>query len=170
MINLYAETDLNERVTVRIAELPDANTCFKFHKAIYDYHQEHVNFKLEPLGNLMGKIQADMKSGRTKTVIASSKLGSLKEDVGMIEIRIDRMATPVTAYITAVWVDEKSRGKGIASIMLSVVEAMAKKDGADIVSLNVFDFNTEAAKLYEKKGYKQVNRDRSYRTTYEKKL
>lgn len=35
MINLYAETDLNERVTVRIAELPDANTCFKFHKAIY---------------------------------------------------------------------------------------------------------------------------------------
>ena len=23
MINLYAETDLNERVTVRIAELPD---------------------------------------------------------------------------------------------------------------------------------------------------
>lgn len=55
MINLYAETDLNERVTVRIAELPDANICFKFHKAIYDYHQEHVNFKLEPLGNLMGK-------------------------------------------------------------------------------------------------------------------
>ena len=54
--------------------------------------------------------------------------------------------------------------------MLSVVEAMAKKDGADIVSLNVFDFNTEAAKLYEKKGYKQVKRDRSYRTTYEKKL
>ena len=35
MINLYAETDLNERVTVRIAELPDTNTCFKFHTFIF---------------------------------------------------------------------------------------------------------------------------------------
>ena len=53
MINLYAETDMNEKVMIRIAELPDVKTCFKFHKAIYKYHQDNVDFKLEDEDNLL---------------------------------------------------------------------------------------------------------------------
>ena len=144
MINLYAETDMNEKIMTRIAEFQDRGTCYKFHKEMYEHHQANVDFKLEPLGNLMDKISYDMKTGRTKTIIASTKLGSLKEDVGMIEVRLDKLETPVTAYITAVWVEENMRGKGIASIMLSVMEALCKKEGADVISLDVFDFNTDA--------------------------
>lgn len=170
MINLYAEADMNEKVMIRIAELPDVNTCFKFHKAIYKYHQNNVNFKLEDEGNLLKAIENDIKTGRTKTIIASTKMGSLKEDVGMIEIRIDRMKNPVTAYITALWVEDSARGKGLASVLLSSAEAVAKKDGANVISLDVFDFNKGAISLYLRMGYKCVNHDKTYKATYVKKL
>ena len=161
---------MNEKVTVRIAELPDVNTCFKFHKAIYKYHQDNVDFKLEDEGNLLKAIEDDIKNGRTKTIIASTKMGSLKEDAGMIEIRIDRMKTPVTAYITALWVEDNARGKGLASVLLSSAEAVAKKDGANVISLDVFDFNRGAISLYLRMGYKCVNHDKTYKATYVKKL
>ena len=170
MINLYAETDMNEKVMIRIAELPDVKTCFKFHKAIYKYHQDNVDFKLEDESNLLKAIENDIKTGRTKTIIASTKMGSLKEDVGMIEVRLDKMSTPVTAYITAIWIEENMRGKGIASIMLSVMEALCKKEGVDVISLDVFDFNTDAIKLYKKKGYKILCKDKKYKATYTKKI
>lgn len=161
---------MNEKVTVRIAELPDVNTCFKFHKAIYKYHQDNVDFKLEDEGNLLKAIEDDIKNGRTKTIIASTKMGSLKEDAGMIEIRIDRMKTPTTAYITALWVEDNARGKGLASVLLSSAEAVAKKDGANVISLDVFDFNRGAISLYLRMGYKCVNHDKTYKATYVKKL
>lgn len=170
MINLYAEADMNEKVMIRIAELPDVNTCFKFHKAIYKYHQDNVDFKLENEDNLLKAIEDDIKTGRTKTIIASAKMGSLKEDVGMIEIRIDRLKTPVTAYITALWVEDSARGKGLASVLLSSAEAVAKKDGANVISLDVFDFNRGAISLYLRMGYKCVNHDKTYKATYVKKL
>lgn len=170
MINLYAEVDMNEKVMIRIAELPDVNTCFKFHKAIYKYHQDNVDFKLEDEGNLLKAIENDIKTGRTKTIIASTKMGSLKEDVGMIEIRIDRLKTPVTAYITALWVEDSARGKGLASVLLSSAEAVAKKDGANVISLDVFDFNRGAISLYLRMGYKCVNHNKTYKATYVKKL
>ena len=147
MINLYAEVDMNEKVMIRIAEMPDVNTCFKFHRAIYKYHQDNVDFKLEDEGNLLKAIENDIKTGRTKTIIASTKMGSLKEDVGMIEIRIDRMKTPVTAYITALWIEDSARGKGIAQVLLSSAEALSKKEGANVISLDVFDFNRGAISL-----------------------
>ena len=170
MINLYGEADMNEKVMIRIAELPDVNTCFKFHKAIYKYHQDNVDFKLEDEGNLLKAIENDIKTGRTKTIIASTKMGSLKEDVGMIEIRIDRLKTPVTAYITALWVEDSARGKGLASVLLSSAEAVSKKDGANVISLDVFDFNRGAISLYFRMGYKCVNHDKTYKATYVKKL
>lgn len=170
MINLYAETDMNEKLTVRIAELPDIKTCFEFHKAIYKYHQDNVDFKLEDENNLLKAIEKDIKTGRTKTIIASTRMGSLKEDVGMIEIRIDRMKTPTTAYITALWIEESVRNKGLASVLLSSAEAVAKKDGANVISLDVFDFNIDAISLYLRMGYKYVNHDKTYKATYVKKL
>ena len=170
MINLYAEVDMNEKVMIRIAEMPDVNTCFKFHRAIYKYHQDNVDFKLEDEGNLLKAIENDIKTGRTKTIIASTKMGSLKEDIGMIEIRIDRMKTPVTAYITALWIDDNARGKGIAQVLLSSAEALSKKEGANVISLDVFDFNRGAISLYLRMGYKCVNHDKTYKATYVKKL
>lgn len=170
MINLYAEADMNEKVMIRIAELPDVNTCFKFHRAIYKYHQDNVDFKLEDEDNLLKAIENDIKTGRTKTIIASTKMGSLKEDVGMIEIRIDRMKTPVTAYITALWIEDNARGKGIAQVLLSSAEALSKKEGANVISLDVFDFNKGAISLYLRMGYKCVNHDKTYKATYVKKL
>lgn len=170
MINLYAETDMNEKVMIKIAELPDVKTCFKFHKAIYKYHQDNVDFKLEDEDNLLKAIENDIKTGRTKTIIASTKMGSLKEDVGMIEMRIDRMKTPTTAYITALWIEDSARNKGIASILLSSAEAVAKKDGVNVISLDVFDFNTGAVSLYLRMGYKCKSHDKTYKATYVKKL
>ena len=161
---------MNEKVMVRIVELPDVNTCFKFHRAIYKYHQDNVDFKLEDEEKLLEAIKEDIKTGRTKTIIASTAIGSLKEDVGMIEIRIDRLKTPATAYITALWIDESARGKGIAQILLLSAEALSKKEGANVISLDVFDFNVGAISLYLRMGYKCKSHDRTYKATYVKKL
>jgi len=46
----------------------------------------------------------------------------------------------------------------------------AKEKGCNTISLDVYDFNTEARALYEKLGYKEKERTKSFKATLEKKL
>ena len=53
--------------------------------------------------------------------------------------------------IDYLWVDNAYRSKGIGSQLLSEIEALAKKQGADQAMLSSFSF--QAPKFYEKNGY-----------------
>ena len=68
------------------------------------------------------------------------------------------------------WIEDNARGKGIAQVLLSSAEALSKKEGANVISLDVFDFNKGAISLYLRMGYKCVNHDKTYKATYVKKL
>ena len=56
-------------------------------------------------------------------------------------------------YIDDLCVDEKTRGKGVASALFRHVSAVAKAEGANFITLNVWEGNS-ALQFYEKMGMK----------------
>lgn len=57
------------------------------------------------------------------------------------------------AYIDHLFVEEKSRGKGIARILMEDFEAWAREKGADLVTIEVLPENENAEKIYRHLGY-----------------
>ena len=69
-----------------------------------------------------------------------------------------------TLYIDGICVDEYSRGKHIGKSLYDFVENFAKENGFDNITLNVWSFNENAYKFYEKCGMTPL------KTTMEKRL
>ncbi len=56
-------------------------------------------------------------------------------------------------YIDILSVHENHRRKGIGMKLLQAVEALAKKQGANVIALNCEEINDKAYQLYQKLGY-----------------
>ncbi|MBR3228355.1 MAG: GNAT family N-acetyltransferase [Erysipelotrichaceae bacterium] len=67
-------------------------------------------------------------------------------------------------YIEDICVDEKQRHKGIASKLFEYAEELAKKEGCDVLTLNVWELNRTARTFYEGRGMKPL------KTIMEKKI
>jgi RimJ/RimL family protein N-acetyltransferase len=63
-----------------------------------------------------------------------------------------------TAWIGITIGESAGRGKGIGYLAIQFLEEEIKKAGLTRVELGVFEFNTQARKLYEKLGYKEIGR------------
>lgn len=63
-----------------------------------------------------------------------------------------------TAWIGIVIGEEIARGKGIGQLALEYLENEIKLQGLSRIELGVFEFNTNAIKLYQKAGYKEIGR------------
>lgn len=61
-----------------------------------------------------------------------------------------------TLYIDDICVDEKHRGKHIATSLYKHVTAVAKENGCYHITLNVWELNPVARKFYEKMGMKPL--------------
>jgi len=61
-------------------------------------------------------------------------------------------------HVHDVIVDERYRGEGIGSALLAAVEAWARSLGILRVELLVWEFNTAARALYERRGFRTLNR------------
>ena len=151
-----AQNDMEERIVIREANIKDADTLLKFHHAIYKYHADRVDFPLEDEGDLLDRIKEDFKTSISSVY------------VGFIEIRADREKR--TCYIRALWTTPEARGRGVATRLMNVASVYAKEKGCNTISLDVYDFNTEARALYEKLGYKEKDHTKSFKATLEKKL
>ena len=57
-------------------------------------------------------------------------------------------------YIDDLCVDEAARGRGVATALFRHVTAVAKSEGADFITLNVWQGNENALRFYEKMGMK----------------
>ena len=57
-------------------------------------------------------------------------------------------------YIDDLCVDEATRGRGVATALFRHVTAVAKAEGADFITLNVWQSNENALRFYEKMGMK----------------
>ena len=65
---------------------------------------------------------------------------------------------PGTAWIGIEIGEEIGRGKGIGSLALQYLEEEIKRQGLKRIELGVFEFNTNAIKLYQNLGYKEIAR------------
>ncbi len=63
-----------------------------------------------------------------------------------------------TAWIGIVIGEEIARGKGIGQQAMQYLEKEIRKQGLRRIELGVFEFNTNAIKLYKKAGYKEIGR------------
>lgn len=63
-----------------------------------------------------------------------------------------------TAWIGIVIGEEIARGKGIGQLALEYLENEIKLHDLHRIELGVFEFNTNAIKLYQKAGYQEIGR------------
>lgn len=63
-----------------------------------------------------------------------------------------------TAWIGIIIGEEIAKGKGIGSLALQYLEKEIKQQNLGRIELGVFEFNTNAIKLYQKAGYKEIGR------------
>ncbi|MFP7296675.1 GNAT family N-acetyltransferase [Neobacillus niacini] len=63
-----------------------------------------------------------------------------------------------TAWIGITIGETDGRGKGIGFHAIQFLEEEIKKQGLNRIELGVFEFNTQAQKLYRKLGYKEIGR------------
>ncbi|MGR3764150.1 GNAT family N-acetyltransferase [Rossellomorea sp. NS-SX7] len=61
-----------------------------------------------------------------------------------------------TAWIGITIGEPEGRGKGIGYTAIQYLEEQIKKQGLKRIELGVFEFNTQAQKLYQKLGYKEI--------------
>jgi RimJ/RimL family protein N-acetyltransferase len=82
--------------------------------------------------------------------------------VGKIDYQIDPgqlyKKEAGTAWLGIVVGEESARGKGIGALALTYLEEQIKAQGLKRIELGVFEFNTNAIKLYQKLGYQEIGR------------
>ncbi len=69
-----------------------------------------------------------------------------------------RLEIPGTLYISSLALFEGLRGMGLGTEMISIARDRARERGLDALSLLVFEQNTGAVKLYEREGFREVDR------------
>jgi len=86
--------------------------------------------------------------------------------VGEISFQIDPdqlyKKEPGSAWIGINIGEEFARGKGIGSQAMQYLEQQIKAYGLHRIELGVFEFNTNAIKLYKKMGYQEIARIDDY--------
>jgi ribosomal-protein-alanine N-acetyltransferase len=73
-----------------------------------------------------------------------------------------REATQTTAYIQTIEVAPAHRNRGIATQLLSRIEASANSAGAATIALHVAETNAPALHLYQAHGYQPQGREENY--------
>ena len=61
-------------------------------------------------------------------------------------------------HLNSLFVEAEYQGRGVGSCLLEAVEDFARAQGFAAVSLMVFEGNAEARKLYERNGFRQIER------------
>ena len=69
-----------------------------------------------------------------------------------------RLEIPGTLYISSLALFEEFRGMGLGTEMISIARKQARERGLDALSLLVFEQNTGAVRLYEREGFREVDR------------
>jgi len=111
--------------------------------------------------------------GRTITVTLETVLERLKHDqifliylngqlVGEMDFQINPQhlfkKDNESAWIGITIGEEIARGKGVGYTAMQYLEAEIKTHGLKRIELGVFEFNTNAIKLYKKLGYAEIGR------------
>ena len=86
--------------------------------------------------------------------------------IGSMDYQIDPRhlykKEPGTAWIGIVIGEESGRGKGVGVPAIEYLEEQIKAQGLKRIELGVFEFNTNAIRLYQKLGYQEFARIKDF--------
>lgn len=63
---------------------------------------------------------------------------------------------PKKGFVGSIGVDEKFRGRGIASALLAAAEKFLKEQGIAVFDIDVYTFNETAERVYDSFGFKDL--------------
>ncbi len=93
-------------------------------------------------------------------MVAFPMISSDEVDEDPVLAPYSRLEEDNSYYICGMALFPEHRGKGIGHQFLAMAKQQAKIRGFDKLSLIVFEQNAEAKRLYEKVGYKEVDREK----------
>ena len=84
------------------------------------------------------------------------------QSIGEMDYQVDPphlyKQEPGSAWIGILIGEESGRGRGIGSLAMQYLEQQIRVPGLKRIELGVFEFNTNAIKLYQKLGYQEFAR------------
>ncbi|KAI1185433.1 acyl-CoA N-acyltransferase [Nemania serpens] len=103
-------------------------------------------------------VLADLKDPAIETFVARDETGKVW---GMVQL-VRKVADPgdpaphAHAHLQRLYVVAEAHGRGIGSKLVAAVEAQARAEGFEKMSLGVWENSTKAQRLYAKLGYQKV--------------
>ena len=96
--------------------------------------------------------------GQLCTYPVAASMEDADEPVDPVLEPYARLDVPGTLYISSLALFDGFRGMGLGTEMISIARDQAREGGFDALSLLVFEQNTGAVKLYEREGFREVDR------------
>jgi ribosomal protein S18 acetylase RimI-like enzyme len=96
--------------------------------------------------------------GQLCTYLVESGAEMTDEPADPILEPYERLEIPGTLYISSLAVFDEFRGMGLGTKMLSIARDQARESSLAALSLLVFEQNIGAVRLYQRKGFREVDR------------
>lgn len=111
-----------------------------------DYREKYVEYMIQDVQDNNGKIYIAVESGKAIGLVAGIIKAYSKWD------ELDYKC-PKTGTITELVITQTKRASGVGRKLIEKIEEYFKKENCEYVNLNVFAYNDNAIKFYEKNDY-----------------
>lgn len=132
-------------LTLRQAMMDDIEMCSSLGKNSLIYERY-----FDEEGSFTKSVRRGIENGQL--YVAITRQGEI---AGLIKV-LQKGFCGLYPYLALISVGEEYRGGGVGSFLLSAFEQMGIEAGARKVALMVSDFNHDAKKLYERRGYRTI--------------
>ena len=148
-----------QKYTIIKATPVDANEIGKiaYQVALLHYQNAPDEFKKPTLKNQTDYIKKSIADKNVLVLCAKSD----EKTVGYVVVYFNTLPKEYfhfekRAFIGSIAVDENYRGQGVGTALLKAVETAVKKKKISALEIDVYTFNQDAEKLYNKLGYKDI--------------
>ena len=142
-------------VTIRRVEKRDTNFILELLPSLMDPELPHWRDPNVMLDIDQRIIKAEILDGNKDNAIFIAEDEETKQQLGFIflEIGTDYYHREPHGHIADIIVSPEARGRGIGKMLMNKAEEWTKDCGYSLLTLNVFDDNKKARKLYSSLGF-----------------